>query len=341
MQKILIVDDNIDMLETLEHLFSFYQFQVVTAANGKKAINLAENEQPDVILLDAYMPEMDGFEACKILKRKRKTKNIPIVFLTAKYIDPKDRESGLLLGAEDYLVKPFNSKELVTRIKTVLKKTHMITHLRQENEDLSKIHSKLSKELEESQKISNKLAENLAIDGLTGLYSKKYFFARLKEEYHRAVRYKFPMSLSVIDVDSFARINDTLGYQIGDYILLKIANVILMNTRISDIVARLDGAFFAVVLPQTDTQGGYFESERLRVALNQANYLDEFLIEMQSPKRKRKFETQELTVSIGIATGPENKEVKSEQDLYKLAKKALDEAKRSGKNKTFTFDRVV
>jgi len=340
MQKILIVDDNIDMLDTLEHLFSFYQFQVVKAENGKIAIDMALNEQPDIILLDAYMPVMDGFAACQILKKKRKTQNIPIVFLTAKYIDPKDRESGLQLGADDYLVKPFNSKELVSRIKTVLKKTHMIRNLRKENEDLSKIHNRLSRELEESQKSESELAENLAIDHLTGLYSKKYFLARLKEEYHRALRYENSVSLSLIDVDAFGRINDMLGYQIGDFILLKIANVILMNTRISDIVARLDGAYFAVILPQTDAQGGYFEAERLRVALNQTKYLEDFMVEMKSPKQRRKFEQPEITVSIGVATWPASEEIGNERELLKLAKKALDKAKTGGKNKTFTFERL-
>ncbi len=91
MPRILIVDDNFDMLDTLEHLFSFYQFDVLKAVNGKQGVEAAEKHLPDIILLDADMPVMNGFEACKILKKKRKTRQIPVVFLTAKYIDARVR----------------------------------------------------------------------------------------------------------------------------------------------------------------------------------------------------------------------------------------------------------
>ena len=248
MEKVLLVDDNVDMIETLQRLFSFYQFQVITAENGKIAIKKAEKENPDIILLDAHMPVMDGFEACKILKEKKKTKDIPIVFLTAKFIMERDRQTGLQLGADDYIVKPFNSKELVSRMKTILRKNQIMKTLKNSNKELLYKHDKISKEIEKSRNKNLEIEEVTVTDSLTGLYNKRYFIMRLKEEYHRALRYENSIALILLNIDSFGRINDSLGYQVGDYILMKIANIILINTRITDLVARIDGDEYAVIL---------------------------------------------------------------------------------------------
>jgi diguanylate cyclase (GGDEF)-like protein len=340
MAKILVVDDNQEMVETLERLFSFYQFEVISAHNGIVAIERAEAEHPDLILLDAMMPGMDGFEACKILKSKNKTRDIPIIFLTAKYLEVENKITGLQLGADDYLIKPFNSKELITRIKTILKKNQMMKLLRENNESLRDTHEEMSREMKKLMQANQNLSENTVIDNLTGLYNKNFFMNRLKEEFHRALRYESPVSVIVLDVDSFSRINESLGYQVGDFILMKISNVILTNTRISDVVARIDGENFAVILPQTDEQGGYFEAERIRVSLNRTSHIDDSLINLQNLKRRRKNEHKNLTVSVGVATYRGQTEIKTEKDLMNMATQALDAAKRSGKNKTIAFNKM-
>ena len=108
MPKVLIVDDNEDMLDTLKHLFQFYEFEVARAVNGQEGIISAEKEKPDIIILDALMPVMNGFDACRALKSGKKTKEIPIVFLSANYMEDEHRVMGLELGADDYVLKPFN-----------------------------------------------------------------------------------------------------------------------------------------------------------------------------------------------------------------------------------------
>ncbi|TFG93916.1 MAG: GGDEF domain-containing protein, partial [Calditrichales bacterium] len=178
--------------------------------------------------------------------------------------------------------------------------------------------------------------ENLAVDQMTGLYSPKYLWTRLREEYHRAVRYEIPVSVILVDVDAFGRINDNFGYQVGDYVIMKIANTILNNTRITDIVARLEGASYAVILPQTDVQGAYFEAERLRVSLSQTDYIDDFM----NSSRRRKNESAKITASIGVATYPAEEKIETEKDLFHRARRAMDKAKTGGKNKTFTFEKV-
>jgi two-component system cell cycle response regulator len=239
------------------------------------------------------------------------------------------------LGADDYMVKPFNSKELVNRIKTILKKKQMISVLKRKNEDLSRQQAQILHPAAGPVKVE----ENLAIDPLTGLYSRRYMMNRLKEEFHRAMRYDLPLSFLMIDVDGFARINDNFGFQAGDYVLLKMANIILTHTRLSDIVARFEGANFLVILPETDAQGGYFEAERLRIALGQTNYIEDFLLELQSTMPRKRSEADSLTVSIGIATYPAENEIATDKDLIRIARAALDRAKLAGRNKTKLFEK--
>jgi signal transduction histidine kinase len=114
---LLIVDDIPENLRILGHIFREEDFQIAIAANGQRALALAQSKIPDTILLDVQMPEMDGFEVCKILKETESTKNIPVLFLTAKN-SQEDILRGFELGAVDYIPKPFNQKELIARVKT-------------------------------------------------------------------------------------------------------------------------------------------------------------------------------------------------------------------------------
>lgn len=117
MQTVLVVDDTKSNIDILVELLS--EYDIVTSLNGKEAIQSVKDEDIDLILLDIMMPDMDGFEVCKILKSDESTKNIPIIFLTAK-TQKEDMEKGFILGAVDYLTKPFYSAELKARVKTHL-----------------------------------------------------------------------------------------------------------------------------------------------------------------------------------------------------------------------------
>ncbi len=114
---LLIVDDIAENLRILGNIFRDVGLQIAIAPNGKRAISLARAKLPDIILLDVQMPEMDGFEVCRILKESDETKDIPILFLTAKN-SQEDILKGFELGAVDYIPKPFNQKELIARVKT-------------------------------------------------------------------------------------------------------------------------------------------------------------------------------------------------------------------------------
>ena len=116
--KVLLIEDNQDTRSFLEHLLK-KNYEYLSAENAVIGIELARNQAPDIIILDVMMPHLNGFEACKILKQDKKTSHIPIIFLSAKSTI-RDITSGLDIGADDYISKPFDHKELLARIKALL-----------------------------------------------------------------------------------------------------------------------------------------------------------------------------------------------------------------------------
>ena len=323
MPTILIAEDNNEMRETLEQLFTFYKFSVITAENGKIAVQKSQNDNPDVILLDAHMPVMDGFTACKKLKGNKKTKEIPVVFLSAKYIEADSKITGLELGADDYLLKPFNSKELVTRINAILQKNQVLKELRVNNEELFFSNLTINEKLKQLKESNLEVSKKDLTDSLTGLYNNSYFLLRLKEEFNRSTRYNIYLTVILIEIDDFKQIVQNYGSQLGDYILMKMANIILNNTRVVDISAKYTNGTFRILLPQTESRGGQIESEKLKNALESENYKNEQLADLNDIKRKRKIDLDKVTISMGVVTFPTNKEIHSENDLLKLVKKEL------------------
>ena len=333
MAKVLIVDDNEDMLDTLDHLFRFYEFEVCRAANGQEGIQTAAKESPDIILLDALMPVMNGFEACKILKSDSKTRDIPIIFLSANYVEDEHRIMGLEMGADDYILKPFNAKELIARVKSILHKKNLVENLRKDNKYLIQEKSDALKEIEKLQKKTFELEAGQITDPLTGLYNKQFFRKRVQEEFSRAKRYKQQLSLVLIDVDLFRTINEIFGEKTGDYILMRIANVILNNTRNTDVVFRLDANRFVIVLPNTDETGAFYEGERIRSAVDQTQFFDQNFYELKKLSPKRKQDYQRVTVSVGLLE-VDLKNTKKIDAALEMAEKILQQAKSSGRNKT-------
>lgn|SRR3989338_5564651 len=122
-KKILIVDDEADILTLLEYNLDKAGFEVVSAQDGPEAIELTKKKRPDLIILDIMLPSMEGTEVCKIIKKDEATSHIPVIMLTAKG-EEVDRIVGFELGAEDYITKPFSPRELILRVKAVLKRLH-------------------------------------------------------------------------------------------------------------------------------------------------------------------------------------------------------------------------
>ncbi len=120
-RKILIVEDEREILDLVKLYLEKEGFRTLTAANGRDGLNLARTEHPDLIILDLMLPEMDGIEVCKKVRGERATTTIPILMLTAK-AEESDQVIGLELGADDYVTKPFSPKALVARVKALLRR---------------------------------------------------------------------------------------------------------------------------------------------------------------------------------------------------------------------------
>jgi DNA-binding response OmpR family regulator len=120
-KKILLVDDEVDLVETVRFSLEGEGYQVLVSFNGEDALNKARTESPDLILLDLMLPKLDGYKVCRLLKFDEKYKHIPILMLTAK-TQEKDKILGKETGADAYLTKPFDMEELMEKIKTYLNK---------------------------------------------------------------------------------------------------------------------------------------------------------------------------------------------------------------------------
>ena len=122
-EKILVVEDEKNILELLKYNLEQEGYKVLTAVRGDLGVELARKEKPDLVLLDLMLPVMDGLEICKVLKQDYKTASMPIIMLTAKG-EESDKVIGLELGADDYMTKPFSPRELLARIKSVLRRVN-------------------------------------------------------------------------------------------------------------------------------------------------------------------------------------------------------------------------
>jgi DNA-binding response OmpR family regulator len=120
--RILVVEDDLTLLETLEYNLAGEGYEVISAADGLTALEVAREEQPDLIVLDLMLPRLDGFEVCRILRQET---SVPILMLTAR-TDEVDRVVGLEVGADDYLTKPFSMRELLARVKALLRRVRLI-----------------------------------------------------------------------------------------------------------------------------------------------------------------------------------------------------------------------
>ena len=285
-RTILIVDDTPGNIILYNDIFC-NDYKLKVAPNGRRALILAgQNPQPDLILLDIMMPEMDGYEVCRRLKDDPATAAIPVIFVTIRS-EETDEAYGLALGAVDYISNPFSIPILLARVQTHIKLRGMQLHM-----------------------------ERLAVtDELTGCYNRRYFMRQGEIELSRHMRHDRPMALLMLDIDYFKRVNDTCGHATGDRMLKKVAEIITVNLRKSDLFARIGGEEFTVLLTDTDTAGALHIAEGLRGRLR-------FPVEESS-----------LFISISIGTAMMREDDSDLNQILSRADKALYCAKEAGRDR--------
>ncbi|MFY9287401.1 MAG: PleD family two-component system response regulator [Alphaproteobacteria bacterium] len=453
--RILVVDDNPLNVKLLSAKLSHDYYVISTATNGLEALEKVASEQPDIVLLDIMMPELDGFEACKRLKSDPNTSHIPVVMVTA-LSDIADRVKGLQCGADDFLTKPINDMALMARVRSLLRfkmimdewrlreatssqflnqppgeaaslaaiagghvlvvedspterqnilqtlstietrvtfaenikdaatmagegnfdliflsldlkhedglrlcpllRTHEATRqtpilLMGSDQDMAKIakgldlgaNDYLLRPMESNEflartrtqmrhkrhyeRLRKNYEDSLAlslVDPLTGAFNRRYLDAHLPKMMARSKTVLKPLSALMVDIDHFKKVNDTYGHNIGDDVLRTTVSSIMNNLRPSDLVVRMGGEEFVIIMPETDLPVASIIADRLRER-----------IASTSIPIKDGGQNISVTVSMGAACLVQNTE-DSVDDLLKRADAALYKAKQTGRNRLVT-----
>jgi diguanylate cyclase (GGDEF)-like protein len=303
MALILVADDDRLVREKLGALLRARGHTVELVADGAPALERAAKGDVGLFLLDVLMPGMGGLETCRLLKSLAQDREAfwPVVLLTSRN-DGDSRVQGLRLGADDYVGKPFDERELVARVEGLLR-------IRQMHDDLVAAKQRL---------------EALAVtDELTGLYNFRYLSTRLREELKRAERHREPLACAMIDLDHFKRINDELGHDVGDAVLREAARRVRGAVREIDVVARYGGDELLLILPTTPFSGA------LTVASRVWNDIRATPIQFGSHDLR-------VTPSIGVALYP-SRDVTDAEALLRAADQALYQAKRDGRDRIGVF----
>ena len=300
---VLVIDDSPAIREqvvrTLSEVGLFEQYK--EAKDGLEGFRTLIDSKADLVICDVDMPRMDGFKFLQLVESRPELQGVPIIMLTGM-MDFNSKIKGLEQGASDYLTKPFDSGELVARVKVQLKIKSLQDELKQANELLKRLTN---------------------IDHLTNLFNRRYLSEVLDGEFFRARRNNEYLSLIIIDIDYFKKVNDTYGHQNGDVVLGAVAMLAQRQLRAYDSAARYGGEEFVLVIPGTTLAGGVMVAERLRQAV----------LEHTFPPP---LEDLTVTISAGVATYP-SPNVDSVDSLFRQADEALYRAKQNGRNRVETM----
>lgn len=319
-RKILLVDDNLDNLYLLNLTLKHRGYKIQESIDGNIAVSVAQEFQPDLILLDLMMPEVDGYQVCSNLKSLTCTKDIPIIFISALESE-KNKTQAIAMGGVDYITKPFDLDEIIARIERQLEIRRLQQELQQQNQLLKReIEQRIQAE-NALKKVNQQLELLSTIDSLTGVANRRQFDLCLKDEWRRLTREKAPLSLIMLDVDYFKLYNDTYGHQAGDNCLQQVAQSISrVVKRPADLVARYGGEEFAIILPQTDLAGAVHLAHKIRVAIR---YLQ--ISHQSSSVSEYVTLSQGVTCTIPTTDSPP-------ESLICVADLALYQAKHKGKD---------
>lgn len=290
---LLIVDDDYINREMLAYALQ-NDYQIILASSGMEALQMSEEELPDTILLDIVMPDLDGYEVCRRLRKNPLTQTIPIIFSTSK-TSTEEEVLGLNMGASDYITKPFNIPLVKARVRNQV--------LLKQKTDL--------------------LARLASFDALTKIPNRRYFDEIFEQEWRRAVRNQYPVSICLFDIDFFKQFNDTYGHVAGDDCLVQVARKLTsQNRRAGDFVARYGGEEFVFVWPNCPLYKAMSLADRARQT-----------IEKLAIEHKKSTVSDIVTLSGGIASI-----IPSQDDerigLIELADQMLYKAKASGRNQS-------
>ena len=324
---ILVVDDDKTMRLLLRRAMEQEGYQVIEASNGEQCLGVYTSQKPDLILLDAVMPIMDGFSCCIQLqalagenvatktlagsgsvgetKVQTLAHSTPILMITALE-DPESVDRAFKAGATDYVTKPIHWPVLRQRVRRLLQQTQ------------------LYKQLETAHQALQRLA---TVDGLTAMANRRRFDEYLEQQWHQLGRMHAPLSLILCDIDFFKLYNDTYGHPAGDECLKSVASAFHSQVRrTEDLAARYGGEEFAVILPSADAAGAVHVAEAIQAGVRALQIV-----------HARSTVSQWVTLSLGVTTTMPSPE-SLPANLIAAADQALYQAKAEGRDRIVLQD---
>ncbi len=275
--KVLIVDDVSDTREIIQKLLQYEGYETLSASTGEEGVKKAEDENPDVILMDINLPGIDGTEA---LKRIRQNNPIQCVIMLTAYATLDNAIQALKEGASDFIKKPFENEHLI----------HIV------NQTFEKCLT-----LKEKEKLEEEVRRLSITDDLTGLFNHRHFFKTLESETIRRERQKTSLSLLMFDVDNFKKYNDLFGHLEGDRVLKKIGEIVKTSIRSNvDSGYRYGGDEFAALLIGATRDQALHIAQRIRSTIEEAGF-EKITVSIGLAEFKESFNLEEFVKSADDA----------------------------------------
>ncbi|MBI1394699.1 MAG: HDOD domain-containing protein [Betaproteobacteria bacterium] len=308
--RILVVDDDRTILALVSRVLSDQGHQVSTANNGHEALRVAMREQPQMIVCDWIMPEMDGLGFCRALRETEEGRQMYFLLLTARE-DEDNLVEAFEAGVDDFVTKPVSPRVLLARLRAGQRVVRLQQESMRDAQSLRRFATELA--------VANRRLRQAALtDPLTGLPNRRYAMERLEQEWAASRRSQRTFTLMMVDIDRFKAVNDAHGHEVGDQVLRQIALALRKAARSEDVICRLGGEEFLVISPDTPLTPALRLADRLRQAV------------CGSPMTMGTLRFP-LSVSIGVAErGPG---MTKYDELLKAADEVLYHAKRLGGNR--------
>ena len=298
--KVLLAEDDPSQARWLQSLLEKLGYSVRWVKNGQQAVEKLAADRFCILMTDLVMPEMNGLDLCRAIRTQQYSHYIYIIIVTAKE-DKEELIAGFNAGADDFMHKPVEEKELYARLQTARRILEMEQTLLRQYEEISLLS---------------------ITDPLTMTYNRRYFTDQLQAEITRCERYGHDLTLILCDIDRFKEVNDTHGHLVGDTVLQAFAKTLSRGIRQEiDCLARYGGEEFILILPETNCADAQACSERLRQAVNELQFFGEY-------------GSFGITASFGTVTAlGEREDAYPDVDvLLKAADDNLYAAKRQGRN---------